>query len=83
MEEDLKEDPIEEDVEDDVVPEDEPVEMPTSTETSSTVPESSAIQPPSSASNLNDEDAKCYSSRYQDIDALLDPKSHYSTVGIQ
>ena len=40
-------------------------------------------QPPSTPANLNDEDAKCYSSRYQDIDALLDPKSHYATVGIQ
>lgn len=40
-------------------------------------------QAPSTPSNLNDEDAKCYSSRYQDIDAMLDPKTHYSTVGIQ
>ena len=38
---------------------------------------------PSTPSNLNDEDAKCYSSRYQDIDAMLDPKTHFSTVGIQ
>lgn len=38
---------------------------------------------PSTSSQLNDEDARCYSSRYQDIDAMLDPKSHYSTTGIQ
>lgn len=50
--------------------------------TSEAIPESSA-KTPSTASNLNDEDAKCYSSRYQDIDAMLDPKAHYSTVGIQ
>ena len=37
---------------------------------------------PSTAANLNDDDAKCYSSRYQDIDAMLDPKAHYSTTGI-
>lgn len=42
-----------------------------------------AIQAPSTPANINDEDAKCYSSRYQDIDALLDPKSHFSTIGIQ
>lgn len=41
------------------------------------------VQPASTPANLNDADAKCYSSRYQDIDAMLDPKSHYATVGIQ
>lgn len=46
-------------------------------------PETSGSQTPSTPSNLNDEDAKCYSSRYQDIDAMLDPKTHFSTVGIQ
>jgi hypothetical protein len=43
----------------------------------------SAVTTPSTPASINDEDAKCYSSRYQDIDALLDPKSHYATVGIQ
>ena len=38
---------------------------------------------PSTAGNLNDEDARCYSARYNDIDAMLDPKSHYATIGIQ
>ena len=38
---------------------------------------------PSSIANINDEDAKCYASRYQDIDAALDPKAHFSTVGVQ
>lgn len=47
-----------------------------------TAPESSGSQAPSTPSNLNDEDAKCYSSRYQDIDAMLDPKTHFSTTGI-
>lgn len=42
-----------------------------------------ATKTPSTASSINDDDAKCYSSRYQDIDALLDPKQHFSTVGIQ
>jgi len=37
---------------------------------------------PSTSSSLNDEDSKCYSSRYQDIDAMLDPKQHFSSVGI-
>jgi len=46
-------------------------------------PGPTSAQTPSTPSNLNDEDAKCYSSRYQDIDAMLDPKTHYSTVGIQ
>lgn len=44
---------------------------------------SSYPQAPSTNANLNDDDAKCYSSRYQDIDALLDPKAHYTTTGIQ
>ena len=57
-------------------------DTPTVTTTEST-PESSSKQAPSTPSNLNDEDAKCYSSRYQDIDAMLDPKAHYSTIGIQ
>jgi hypothetical protein len=43
----------------------------------------SAVTTPSTPASINDEDAKCYSSRYQDIDALLDPKSHYATTGIQ
>lgn len=46
-------------------------------------PTGSDKQAPSTPANLNDEDAKCYSSRYQDIDAMLDPKTHFTTVGIQ
>ena len=38
---------------------------------------------PSTNGALNDEDARCYSARYQDIDALLDPKSHYASTGLQ
>lgn len=45
--------------------------------------ESPGAQAPSTPASINSEDAKCYASRYQDIDALLDPKSHYATVGIQ
>ena len=37
----------------------------------------------SSESSLNDDDARCYSARYQDIDALLDPKAHYGSTGLQ
>lgn len=37
----------------------------------------------SSESSLNDDDARCYSARYQDIDALLDPKAHFSSTGLQ
>lgn len=37
----------------------------------------------SSESALNDDDARCYSARYQDIDALLDPKAHFSSTGLQ
>lgn len=51
--------------------------------TSATEEEEKPSEGPSTPANINDEDAKCYSSRYQDIDALLDPKSHYATVGIQ
>ena len=32
---------------------------------------------------LNEEDASCYSARYQDIDALLDPESQFATIGLQ
>lgn len=45
--------------------------------------ESSTGQQQSSASALNDDDARCYSARYQDIDALLDPKAHFATTGLQ
>jgi len=38
---------------------------------------------PSTNGALNDDDARCYSARYQDIDALLDPKSHYASTGLQ
>lgn len=38
---------------------------------------------PSSESALNDDDARCYSARYQDIDALLDPKAHFASMGLQ
>lgn len=41
------------------------------------------VKTPSTAESLNDEDAKCYAARYNDIDAMLDPKTHYSTVGIE
>jgi len=40
------------------------------------------VRTPSTTESLNDEDAKCYASRYNDIDAMLDPKTHYSTTGI-
>lgn len=43
----------------------------------------SVVKTPSTAESLNDEDAKCYAARYNDIDAMLDPKTHYSTVGIE
>jgi hypothetical protein len=36
------------------------------------------VKTPSTAESLNDEDAKCYAARYNDI-----PKTHYSTVGIE
>lgn len=42
----------------------------------------SKVRTPSTTESLNDEDAKCYASRYNDIDAMLDPKTHYATVGI-
>ena len=45
--------------------------------------ESTGGAQPSSESALNDDDARCYSARYQDIDALLDPKAHFSSTGIQ
>ena len=40
------------------------------------------VRTPSTTESLNDEDAKCYASRYNDIDAMLDPKTHYATTGI-
>lgn len=40
------------------------------------------VKSPSTQESLNDEDAKCYASRYNDIDAMLDPKAHYTTTGI-
>lgn len=48
-------------------------------ETSSQKPK---VRTPSTTESLNDEDAKCYASRFNDIDAMLDPKTHYATVGI-
>lgn len=42
----------------------------------------SKVRTPSTTESLNDEDAKCYASRYNDIDAMLDPKTHYATTGI-
>ena len=42
----------------------------------------SRVKTPSTVESLNDEDAKCYASRYNDIDAMLDPKTHYATTGI-
>jgi len=40
------------------------------------------VRTPSTQESLNEEDAKCYASRYNDIDAMLDPKTHYATTGI-
>lgn len=37
---------------------------------------------PSTDGALNDDDARCYSARYTDIDALLDPRAHFSTTGV-
>lgn len=44
---------------------------------------SSKVKQPSTADSLNDEDAKCYASRYNDIEAMLDAKTHFSTVGVE
>lgn len=43
----------------------------------------SKVKQSSTSDSINDEDAKCYASRYNDIDAMLDPKTHFSTVGVE
>lgn len=88
IESDLQEDPVADEEEADADATDEqnqpaPPEQTEKKPSDADADKMPAVQTPSTPANINDEDAKCYSSRYQDIDALLDPKSHFSTIGIQ